>query len=86
MADNIQIEVQPHGLWSAAVDRSGDWIELSLPPGTDDVTGATEALAEISPLFDARACLTIVDGAKVPLDHVLNQGDQFKLHHLFSGG
>jgi hypothetical protein len=85
VADSIQIRVQPHGLLSAVVDEPGGWIELTLPSGTD-VAGAMEALSEISPLFDARACLAIVGGEKVALDRVLKHGDQVQLYHLFSGG
>ncbi len=85
MTDSVAIRIQPHGLLTAAVVEPGDWIELTLPSGTD-VAGAVEVLGEISPLFDPRACLAIVEGAKVPLDYVLNQGDQVKLYHLFSGG
>jgi sulfur carrier protein ThiS len=81
----MQVEVQPHGLLSAAVDRPGDWIELTLPQGTD-VAGAMKVLNEISPLFDPRACLAIVEGAKAPPDRILKHGDQVKLYHLFSGG
>jgi sulfur carrier protein ThiS len=79
------VRVQPHGLLSAAVDEPEGWIELTLPQGTD-IAGAMEVLGEISPLFDPRACLAIVEGAKVPPDRVLKHGDQVKLYHLFSGG
>ena len=85
VVDSIQISVQPHGLLSAAVDEPGGWIELTLPQRSD-LAGAMEALNQISPLFDARACLAIVDGEKVALDRVLKHGDQVKLYHLFSGG
>ena len=81
----MQVQVQPHGLLSATVDVPGSWIELTLPVGTD-LAGAMEVLGEISPLFDARACLAIVEGIKVPPDQILKDGDQVKLYHLFSGG
>ena len=79
------IRVQPHGLLTAVVDEPEGWIELTLPEGTD-MAGAMEVLSKISPLFDPRACLAIVEGIKVPPDRVLEDGDQVKLYHLFSGG
>jgi putative ubiquitin-RnfH superfamily antitoxin RatB of RatAB toxin-antitoxin module len=85
VTDNIRIQVQPHGLLSAAVEEPGTWIELTLPQGAD-LAGAMEALSAISPLFDARACLGIVDGKTVALDRVLEDGDRIELYHLFSGG
>jgi hypothetical protein len=81
----MRIRVQPHGLLSAAVDEPEGWIELSLPHGTN-LAGAMMALGEISPLFDPRACLAIVDGTKVPPEQVLEDGDRVQLYHLFSGG
>jgi molybdopterin converting factor small subunit len=83
----IQVLVQVHGLLRAAVHDPDGVLDLTLPEGTD-VAGAIEALRErqASSLFDQRACMAVVDGEKVPLDHPLQGGEKLQLFHLFSGG
>ena len=60
-------------------------VELELPEGTD-IAAVVEGFRQRSALFDPRACLAIVAGVKVPLDHVLQDGDQLDLYLPFSGG
>jgi sulfur carrier protein ThiS len=81
----MQVQVKLHGLLVAGADSPDGWLEVTVPEGTD-VAGVFEALGEISPMFDSRACLTLVDKIKVPLDWVLSDGDELHLYHLFSGG
>jgi molybdopterin converting factor small subunit len=83
----IRVLVQVHGLLRAAVRDPNGVLDLTLPEGTD-VAGAIEALRErqASSLFDQRACMAVVNGAKVPLDRTLEDGEQLQLYHLFSGG
>jgi hypothetical protein len=81
----MQIRVKLHGLLLAGIDNPDGLLEFSVPGGTD-VAGVFEVLGESSPMFDARACLAIVDGVKVPLDWKLKDGDELRLYHLFSGG
>jgi molybdopterin converting factor small subunit len=81
----MRVRVKVYGLLIAAVDNPDRLIELSLPDGTD-VVGAIEALQKTSSLFDPRSCLAVINGVKVPPDHVLRDGDEAHLYHLFSGG
>ena len=81
----MQIRVQLHGLLTAGLDDPDQPLELTLPEGTD-VADVFEALHERSPMIDARACLALVNGVKVPLDWPLHDGDEVGLYHLFSGG
>jgi hypothetical protein len=81
----MEIRVKAHGLLTAGVQNPNGWIDMTLPAGTD-VAGVFDLLQDTSPLFDSRACLAIVDKVKVPLDWVLNDGDELHLYHLFSGG
>ncbi len=81
----MQIRVTLHGLLTAGMDDPDEPLDLRLPPGTD-VAGLFAVLAERSPMIDARACLAIVNGVKVPLNWPLHDGDEVGLYHLFSGG
>ena len=81
----MRVRVKAYGLLIAAVDHPDRLIELSLPEGTD-IAGAISVLQEASSLFDPRSCLAVVDGVKVPNDHVLRDGDEVHLYHVFSGG
>jgi molybdopterin converting factor small subunit len=81
----MQIRVRLHGLLTAGIGDRDRPLELTLPPGTE-VAGVFEVLHERSPMIDARACLALVNGVKVPLNWPLQDGDEVNLYHLFSGG
>jgi len=81
----MRIRVTLHGWLRIGVEAPDGLIELTLPDGTD-VAGVIEALRETSPLLDPRACLVIVDGAQVPLDRTLKDGQEVGLYPTFSGG
>jgi hypothetical protein len=81
----MRVRVKVYGLLIATVDNPDRLIELSLPKGTE-VAGAIEALQETSSLFDPRACLAVIDGVRVPPGHVLRDGNELHLYHVFSGG
>ncbi len=79
------VRVKVFGLLVAAVDHPDRLIELDLPSGTD-VAGAIRVLQETSSLFDPRSCLAVVGAVKVPPDHILRDGDDLHLYHVFGGG
>jgi molybdopterin converting factor small subunit len=81
----MRVRVTLYGWLKLGVDAPDGLIELTLPGGTD-VAGAIGALRETSPLLDPRACLVIVDGAQVPLDWTLKDGEEVGLYPTFSGG
>ena len=81
----MRIRIKAHGLLTVGVDHPEGLIELDVPAGSD-IAGVFDLLGERSPIFDPRACLILVDGAKVSLDRVLKAGDEVRLYHLFSGG
>jgi molybdopterin converting factor small subunit len=81
----MQVRVKLHGLLTTGMDFPDDVVELTVPEGTD-VTAVVEGFRERSALFDPRALLAIVAGVKVPLDHVLQDGDQVDLYFPFGGG
>ena len=81
----MQIRVKMHGLLAIRVDDADGFVELTLPDGTD-VAGVVEALRETSSFFDPRSCLAIIGGKRVPLNRVLEDGEEVHLYHLFSGG
>ena len=83
--DEMRIRIKVFGLLVAAVDNPERFIDLSLPTGTD-VAGAIDRLQTTSSLFDPRSCLAVIDGVRVPQDHVLQDGDEVHLFHMFSGG
>jgi sulfur carrier protein ThiS len=83
--DEMRVRVKVYGLLIAAGEDPDRLIELSLPSGTA-VAGAIEALQETSSLFDPRSCLAVIDGVRVPPDHVLRDGNEVHLYHVFSGG
>jgi hypothetical protein len=68
--------VKLHGLLTTGMDFSDDTVELAMPDGA----------CEKSALFDPRALLAIVAGVKIPLDHVLQEGEQVDLYLPFGGG
>ena len=81
----MRVRVKVYGLLVAAVDNPDRHIELRLPGGTD-VAGAIDVLQQTSSLFDPRSCIPAVNGERVPFDHVLHDGDEVHLYHVFSGG
>jgi hypothetical protein len=81
----MRIRVTVHGLLTAAVSKPDNLLYLEVPEGSD-IRGVIEILSERSPLFDPRASLAVVDGVKVPLERLLQEGDQVHLHLLFGGG
>jgi hypothetical protein len=83
--DEMLVQIKVFGLLTAAVDDPDRLIELSLPHGTDVAT-ALQVLQETSSLFDSRSCLAVIEGVKVPPEHVLSDGNEIHLYHLFSGG
>jgi len=82
----MRIRVVAHGLLTVAVRDPGGAIDLTVPDGTD-IQGVLELLHGISPVFDPRATpVTVIDGAQVPLDQVLNDGEEVHLYPIFGGG
>lgn len=81
----MQLLVRVFGILMAAVDDPEGLLELEVPQGAS-VAEVIALLAERSPLFDARSCLAVVDGAQVPFSHRLQEGQELHLHHTFSGG
>ena len=81
----MKVRVRLHGLLLAGIESPEGIVEADLPPQSD-VAALFEALAEIVPMLDARACLAVVNGVKVSSDHILQAGDEVGLYHLFSGG
>lgn len=82
----MNVQVRAHGLLTAAVRNPEGLIRLEVPDGID-ILGVVEILCEErSPLFDPRSCIAVMDGAKVPLDHILVDGDRVDLYVLFGGG
>ena len=81
----MRVRVTLHGWLKIGVDDPDGLIELTLPDGTD-VAGVIEALHETSPMLDPRACLTIVGGARVPLDRTLKDSEEVHLYPVFGGG
>ena len=83
--NQMQVRVKVHGLLTTGMKNPDDMVELELPERTD-IAAVVERLRERSALFDPRAILAIVAGVKVPLDHVLQDGDQVDLYLPFGGG
>ena len=83
----MRVRVRVFGLLRAAVADPEGRLEITAPEGTD-VAGLIALLAteRSSSMFDARACLAVVDGARVPLSQVLEEGQEVGLYHTFSGG
>ncbi len=81
----MQVQVKVHGLLAIRVDDPDGFVELTLPDGTD-VAGVLAVFRETSSFFDPRTCLALIDGERVELDRVLEQGEQVHLYHLFTGG
>jgi molybdopterin converting factor small subunit len=81
----MRIRVKLHGLLTTGMDFPDDVAELVVPERSD-IAAVVEGFRERSALFDPRACLAIVAGVKVPLDHVLQDGDQVDLYFPFGGG
>ncbi|HSR34249.1 MAG TPA: hypothetical protein VLY63_27090 [Anaerolineae bacterium] len=81
----IRIRVTVHGMLTAAVDDPSGILDIVVPEGTD-VQGLVEILSERSPLFDPRACFGLIDGARVPGDMLLRDGQQVNLYLMFGGG
>jgi hypothetical protein len=80
-----RIRVIAHGMLTATVHEPEGRIELPAPDGID-VRGVIEILSERSPLFEVRACLAVIDGVRVPLDQLLQDGEEVNLSLLFGGG
>jgi len=50
------------------------------------VAGVLATFRETSSFFDPRTCLALIDGERVGLERVLEDGEIVQLYHLFSGG
>jgi molybdopterin converting factor small subunit len=81
----MRIGVTVYGLLTAAIQDPSGRIELTLPEATD-VEGVIEILGKRSSLFDARACIAVVDGVQVPLIRALTDGEELRLYPVFGGG
>jgi sulfur carrier protein ThiS len=81
----MQVRVKLHGLLTTGMDFPDDGAELAVPEGAN-IADVVEVFRERSALFDPRALLAIVAGVKVPLDHILQDGDQLDLYLPFGGG
>lgn len=81
----MRIRVTVHGMLTAAVDDPSGILDIIVPDGTD-LQGLVRILSERSPLFDPRACFGLVDGARVPGNRLLKDGEQVDLYLMFGGG
>ena len=81
----MQIQVKVHGLLAIRVDDPDGLVSLTLPDGTD-VAGVLAVFRESSSFFDPHSCLALIDGQRVGLERVLEDGEELRLYHLFSGG
>jgi len=81
----MRIRAKLHAMFKIGVKDPDGVVELTLPDETD-VAGLAEALREISPTLDPRACLAMIGGAIVSLDKVLKDGDEVHFYPLFTGG
>jgi hypothetical protein len=81
----MRIRVKLHGLLTAGMGDPGGLHKLDVAEGADVAT-VIEAFQERSALFDPRSILAVIENRKVPLSHVLLDGDELHLYHLFSGG
>jgi molybdopterin converting factor small subunit len=81
----VRIRVKLHGLLTTGMDFPDGVVELAVLEGSD-VAAVVDGFRERSALFDPRACLALVAGVKVPLDHVLQDGDRVDLYLPFGGG
>jgi hypothetical protein len=70
----MQIQVKVHGLLAIRVDDPDGLVSLTLPDGTD-VAGVLAVFRESSSFFDPRTCLALIDGQRVGLERVLEDGE-----------
>jgi sulfur carrier protein ThiS len=81
----MRVTVQVHALLTVAVDAPDGRIEVSVPEGTR-IQGLIETLSERSSFFDPRSCMAVMEGAPVPMDRILQAGEELHLYPLFGGG
>ena len=82
----MRIRVVAHGLLTVAVQDPGGVVDLAVPDGSD-IQQVLWILHDRSPVFDPRAApVTVIDGAQVPLDRVLQDGEEVHLYPIFGGG
>ncbi len=81
----MRVRAKLHGMFRVGVDDPDGLVELTLPDETD-VAGMIEIVRETSPMLDPWACLVMINGATVPLDRALQDGDEVLLYPIFSGG
>ena len=74
----MRVQVTLHGWLKTGVNAPGGVMVLAVSDGTD-VAGVIEVLRKISPLLDPRACLAMIDGAKVGPDQILKDGESVSL-------
>ena len=82
----MRIRVVAHGLLTVAVQDPGGAVDLAVPDGSD-IQQVLWILHDRSPVFDPRATpVTVIDGAQVPLDRGLRDGEEVHLYPIFGGG
>ena len=81
----MRVRVQAHGMLTIGIDDPSGVTGLLLPRAAD-VTHLIAVLSRSSSFFDHRSCLAFIAGAKVPLSHVLQEGDEVHLYLPFGGG
>jgi hypothetical protein len=81
----MRVRVTLYGWFRLGVSNPDNALEVILPCGID-VAGVIEALRKTSPMLDPRSCLAMIDGARVPLDRILKEGEEMHLYPVFSGG
>jgi len=82
----MRIRVVAHGLLTVAVQDPGGAVDLTVPDGSD-IQHVLWILHDRSPVFDPRATpIAVIDGAQVPLDQVLHDGEAVHLYPIFGGG
>jgi molybdopterin converting factor small subunit len=79
------VRAKLHAMFKIGVKDPDGVVELTLPDGTD-VTGLAEALREVSPTLDPRACLAMIGGTIVPLDRALKDGEEVHFYPTLTGG
>jgi len=81
----MQVRVGLHGWYRTGVDGADGLLEVTVPVGSD-VLAVAESLREQAPMLDGRASLVMIDGRKVELDLVLEEGQEVHYYPIFSGG
>jgi sulfur carrier protein ThiS len=81
----MRVAVRVHALLTVAVDSPDGRIDVTVPEGTR-IQALIETLRKRSSFFDPRSCMAVMEGAPVPMDRILQDGEELHLYPLFGGG